>query len=104
MDIYDFGLRLKELRESRNLSQNKLAEMLEVDRTTISSYECDRIAPSALIVKKVALHFNVTADYLLGLTDAETISLSGFSEGEKQAITRIVDEIKSIANGNKIGD
>ena len=39
MEIYDFGLRLKELREKKRLSQNEVASRLEISRSQISAYE-----------------------------------------------------------------
>ena len=98
MDVYDFGIRIKELRKSKNLTQEQLAKILEVERATISSYERDRIAPSALVVKRAAIYFNVTTDYLLGIEESKTINLNGFSESGKQTIIRIVDEIKNMMN------
>ena len=105
MDVYDFGIRIKELRQSKNLTQEQLAKILEIERATVSSYERDRIAPSAIVVKRAAQFFNVTTDYLLGATDVETISLEGFSKSGKQAVIRIISDMKNILNeNNKTGD
>lgn len=98
MDVYDFGIRLKKLREARKISQGKLSKILGIDRTTISSYERDRIAPSAIVVKRAAIYFNVTTDYLLGISETTTLNLDGFSESGKQTIMHIVDEIKNLMN------
>lgn len=58
--------RLKELRESKNLTQAKLAEILGVGRTTITMYEKGAIVPPADILQKLANYFDVSVDYLLG--------------------------------------
>ena len=44
--VYDFGLRLKELREAKHLTQSDVANRLDVTRATISGYECNTITPS----------------------------------------------------------
>ena len=46
MEVYDFGLRLKKLREARQLSQKEAAARLDVGRSTISGYERNIITPS----------------------------------------------------------
>lgn len=55
MEIYDFGLRLKELREAKQLSQQEAAERLNVGRTTISGYERNTITPSVEQLVRMAV-------------------------------------------------
>ncbi len=57
--------RLKELRERRGLSQEQLAKIIGVDRTTIVKYETGASRPTRYL-KKIAHYFDVTTDYLLG--------------------------------------
>jgi len=62
-------LRLKELRESRGISQLKLAMDLSMNQNTISRYETGvREADYATLIK-LADYFNVSIDYLLEYTD-----------------------------------
>lgn len=63
-----FSKRLQELRESRGLSQQDLAAILDTDRQRIYRYENGRNEPSGDIVVKIAQYFEVTTDYLFGLT------------------------------------
>ncbi len=61
-----FSLKLKELRESRNLSQAQLAKDLGVGVGSVGMWEStERIPPSKKLVK-IAKYFNCTTDYLLG--------------------------------------
>lgn len=60
-----FGENLKGLREEKKLTQNELAEVLEVTRQAISNYENGR-EPSYDILIRIAKYFDVTIDYLLG--------------------------------------
>ena len=61
--------RLKELRAERKESQDILAELLNVSRTSYCKYETERHDPSIESLYILAEHFDVTIDYLLGRTD-----------------------------------
>jgi len=65
----NFGERLKELRKSHSLSQRKLAEALNLAQSSIFSYEKGQKSPTAEVIIRAADYFEVSADYLLGLTD-----------------------------------
>lgn len=64
-----FGERLKLLRNERNLTQEDIAEILNVGRPTIAGYETKGKEPNYDTLKKLADFFNVSIDYLLGRTD-----------------------------------
>jgi putative transcriptional regulator len=48
------GSRMRELRRAHGLSQEKLAELLELDRTTVGYYEQARRVPSLQVLYKMA--------------------------------------------------
>ena len=62
-------MRIRDLREDRNLTQKELAEYLHVKQNTYSQYEKEQrqIPISCLIA--LAKYYNTSTDYLLGLTD-----------------------------------
>ena len=60
-----FGKKLMKLRQSRNLRQEDLAEVLGVSRTTISYYEGKARNPTTEFVRKIADYFGVSTDQLL---------------------------------------
>ena len=63
--------RLKKLRKERNISQLKLALDLNMNQNTISRYEnMEREADYETLIK-IADYFNVSLDYLLGISDKE---------------------------------
>lgn len=64
--------RLKNLREDRDLKQKDLAKLLNVSQNTYSQYENDVIALTAENAVKLALFYDTSVDYLLGLTDEKT--------------------------------
>ena len=60
---------LRALREDRDLSQEAMAEFLNVHQTTYSDYELGYSNMSAETLAKLAEFFDTSVDYLLGLTD-----------------------------------
>ncbi len=69
MNRQTFGQRLKEVRYDKKITQIALAEKLNVDKSTIAKYETDKIEPSISMLIELAKFFDVSTDYLLGLTD-----------------------------------
>ncbi len=63
------GVKIKNLRQAAGFSQPQLAEMLGVSKAVISFWENDINEPKASYVKALAVVFNVSSDYLLGLED-----------------------------------
>lgn len=64
-----FSIRLKELRELKGLSQSILATKLGYTQPCIGKWEAGTREPSLDDIIAIALFFNVTTDYLLGVTD-----------------------------------
>ena len=61
--------RLKDFREDKDISQKKMAEILNDAQTTYSDYELGKINIPLNTLKKLALFFDTSIDYLLELTD-----------------------------------
>lgn len=61
----EFNEKLQELRKSKGLTQEKLAESLFVSRTAISKWESGRGYPSLDSLKEIARFFSVTIDDLI---------------------------------------
>lgn len=64
-----FGESIKRFRESEGLSQAAIATKLGIKPALYQRYEWDKTVPAVSFLKKMATTFNVTADYLLGLSD-----------------------------------
>ena len=66
MDIRKkFGKRIKELRQSKNLSQEALAHLAELDRTYIPSIEKGERNVSIEVIKKLSVAFGIKISELL---------------------------------------
>ncbi len=61
-----FSKVLRELRDERKLTQQELADKLDVSRMSINFYESNRRTPDINFAIKAANFFNVTVDYLVG--------------------------------------
>lgn len=66
----NFNNRLKQLRLSHKLTQSELANILGLKPTAISNYESKRNEPSFEKLIALSEYFDVSCDYLLGVTDS----------------------------------
>ena len=65
----DFCKKLKAIRTEREMSQAKLAKILDRPQQDISKWELGIQEPNLADVVKLSLIFNVSSDYLLGISD-----------------------------------
>ncbi len=61
--------RIRDLREDNDLSQKQLAQILSMSQTGYSKYETGENDIPTQILIKLALYYNTSVDYILGLTD-----------------------------------
>ena len=62
-------MRLKDLREDRDITQRELAEYLHIRQNTYSQYETGQRQLPVETLIKLALFFGTSTDYILELTD-----------------------------------
>jgi len=67
--MQNHGERLKILRLERNLLQKDVAEGCGIAIRSIKYYEASERELSSSVIIKLCLYFNVSADYLLGLSN-----------------------------------
>lgn len=63
--------RIKQLRENRVLIQEILASELGITQQMLSKYERDVLCIKVDVLKRIAEYFNVTTDYLLGVSEVK---------------------------------
>lgn len=88
-----FGSRLKELRIEKNSSQKQVASDIGISITTISQYESDSRFPNKEILKRICKYYQISSDYLLGLTDTKHAPLSKEEAKEKMMMSKQMDLI-----------
>ena len=64
-----FGEKIKNLREDVDLTQGQLGEFVNMTQRKISYIENNKYEPSIEDICALCIFFNVTSDYLLGLTN-----------------------------------
>ena len=94
----DFSEIAKELRKSKNLTQNQLAERLWVKKSIISAYETDARPPSLDMLIKYAKEFNVSTDYLLGIEAEKTIKIEGLTDTQIDYVKGLINEFLKVNN------
>lgn len=85
---------IRKLRKDFNISQVELASKLGVTKQCVSNWENDNILPSIEMLIKIAKYFNVSTDYLLGISSDKTIDVSGLTDTEITHIKLIVEDFK----------
>ncbi len=98
--------RIKKLREENDITQEDLAQKLEMSKGIISLYEKEIRKPSLEVLIKLSEIFDCSIDYLLGKTDVrkqEKIKLDdidlAFASGVKGLNDKNKETLKSIMEG-----
>ena len=84
--MFDFGMRIKELRRKHRMTQDQLGRRLDRSKSVISSYENNIKIPPLDILTKIAVIFNVSLDYLVGIDKKEMISVEGLTVQQKELL------------------
>lgn len=83
---------IKELRTSLKLTQNQFAETLNISTVSVSSYETGAKTPSLDMVINIAQKYNVSLDWLCGLSDkSPSTSIVSTYADIIEMLTAIVD-------------
>lgn len=70
--VMHMNLRIRDLREDRDLTQKQIADYLMCDQSLYSKYERGERALPLEFADKLADHYHVSVDYLLGRTNIKT--------------------------------
>ena len=86
---YDFGEILKRQRKLKKLTQQQLADKLNVTVTAISKYENNMAMPPFETVRLLAIIFNVSTDVFYGTEQREIISTYNLSEEQVRIVQKL---------------
>lgn len=89
----DFSARLQHLLEENNLTQKQLALELHIANSTINGYIKSYREPDFAMLIRLALYFDVTTDYLLGLSNEKKPAPSSLEPAE----VRLVNLYRSLS-------
>lgn len=65
----EFHQRLKDIRTDKDMNQTEFGTMLNMTQRKISRLERKNTEPTPAEIKNICSKLNISADYLLGLTD-----------------------------------
>lgn len=95
MDMTAFSNRLKELRTARGLSQEQLAERIDVSRQVITKWENGSGTPKIENLLALAKYFGISVDSLLGREDADFGEAGNIPEDLRALMLRLEKELKA---------
>lgn len=93
--VYDFGIRLQISRKNKKLTQSQVAELVGTTKSSISGYENNTSFPPIEILKRMALIYGVSCDYLLGIDNRKTIIIEGVTEKQYSIILDAVKKLEA---------
>ena len=95
--IQTLGSRIIELRKQHGISREDLAKEFDIPYTTLRNYENGLREPGHIFLIKVAKRFNVTTDYLLGISDTtkKAPAISG-SDFQKQRLIENYEKLNPL--------
>lgn len=67
------GIKLRELRKERNWTLEDASKFLDIKTSTLAGYEREFRKPDIYILAEIASKYNVSVDYIVGLTDDREI-------------------------------
>ncbi|MCI8561685.1 MAG: helix-turn-helix transcriptional regulator [Dorea sp.] len=86
----EFAEKLTALRKGRELTQEKLAEQLNVSRQSVSKWESGQVVPDVEKIIELSRVFDVTLDYLLKPSEIDELSVKAdmLEQQQKQMMDR----------------
>ena len=99
-----FNIRLRELRKSRGLSQQKLADYTKVTKSSINMYERGEREPSLETIEMFADFFNVDMDYIIGTSEVPNKALVSDWEVMQQTNEEMADLYFQMRKNEKLAE
>lgn len=99
--MMNLGKRLKDLRVEMELTQGQVAQRIGVTASVVSAYETGIRQPSLESLIKLACLFDVSTDYLLGVSDSTAskpknmVSLDGLSSSRAAIVRQLIAELRN---------
>ncbi|MFI3202082.1 MAG: helix-turn-helix transcriptional regulator [Eubacteriales bacterium] len=91
------GEQIKELRQSHKMNQVELAKDLNVTKQSISNWENNNILPSVEMLRKIAIYFSCSTDYLLEMNNSSiTLNLTELTLEQNAKVQELVKDYKRL--------
>ena len=96
-----FSIRLKALRKQKNKTQQHIADLLKIRRSTYGEYERGKIIPPMDKIKTLADYFGVSTDFLINNGNAETRQIDA-CDNIQQLLTELRKNQNIMFDGEKL--
>jgi len=93
--MFDFGYTLKEMRLKNGLTQTQVAKKLNLNKSSVSGYEGNTKTPSIDTICQLAMIYNTTTDYLLGMEKKKMICVDGLTDKQLDVVESLLAEFRS---------
>ena len=101
MEIYDFGIRLRELRTLHRWSQEELGRKINRSKATVSSFENNVKTPPTDVLIDLATVLNVSLDYLVGIDKKDMVSIEGLTDRQKSLVHTLLADLRDSGKKKK---
>lgn len=91
-EVFDFGRRLRHLREKAQLTQDQLADKAGISRSSLYRYESSQHIPDGEVIKKLAMTLHTSSDYLLGISNTPIIAIHNLTSEQEKLIYGFISE------------
>ena len=95
-DLKECGKRIQQFRQAMNLSQEELAEKLNVSQNTIAKIECGLRRPSIDFLIELSMFFNTSMNYLVFGMHPEDLEKEKTKREIDEAIEKIDEAIEKL--------
>ena len=92
--VYDFGYRLRELREKKKMTQAQVARKCNISKASSCGYENNIKTHSLDVLRRLCGIYEVSADYILGLTSRKMVSVDGLTPSQREVVEFVILEFK----------
>ena len=96
------GLKIREIRKQRGLTQSDLARRINKSVSAISSYESGRQVPPLDVALTISRALRVSLEDLIGSEKSTLISIQNLTEQQQKIVLAIIDEF-TYPSDNNIG-
>ena len=89
-----FSENIKQLRENNQLTKIQFARMIGVSAQMVSNWENKKTIPSGKTLLKISKHYNISIDFLLGISDSSKVSLEGLYDESVNLVLKLIEKLR----------
>lgn len=94
-ELFSLGDKIRILREKSGLTQAALARELGISRSGVNAWEMGLSVPQVQYIVALAKQFKVSSDYILGIEETSSVSISGLTEKQTSNVIELINCFRS---------